>query len=128
MSHMQWRLKNATRTLAPLVLVLTASAGGARPEADEHTVEITASRYRFEPAQVEAREGERVRFVLRSADTTHGLRIKGLGVEVLIPKGGAAVTVEFVARSGHYRMECSEYCGSGHKRMRGDLVVVEAAS
>jgi len=91
-------------------------------------VEITASRYRFEPARVEAREGERVRLVLRSADTTHGLKIKGLDLEVLIPKGGEVVTVEFVARRGRYRMECSEYCGSGHKRMRGELVVVEAAS
>jgi len=119
---------SATRMLAPLLLLLTASVGGARPETGARTVEITASRYRFEPAKVEVREGERVRLVLRSADTTHGLKIKELDVEVPIPKGGEAVTVEFVARAGRYRMECSEYCGSGHKRMRGELVVIEAVS
>ena len=89
---------------------------------------MTASRYAFEPARVEVRQGDVVELVLRSADTDHGLAIKAYAVKVTIPKGGESVGVSFVAsRPGTFPIECSEYCGSGHKRMRGELVVVERA-
>jgi cytochrome c oxidase subunit 2 len=90
-------------------------------------VEIVASRYAFTPAVVEARQGEALELALRSADTDHGIAIKAYGVKTAIPKGGAVVRVLLVAdRPGRFPIECSEYCGSGHKRMRGELVVVEA--
>jgi cytochrome c oxidase subunit 2 len=93
-----------------------------------HRVEMTASRYRFEPSRIEVRLGEVVELVLRSADTDHGLAIKAYRVKVAIPKGGDAVGVSFVAsRAGTFPIECSEYCGAGHKRMRGVLVVAERA-
>jgi cytochrome c oxidase subunit II len=88
--------------------------------------EVTASRYKFEPARIEVRQGDVVELVLRSADTDHGLAIKAYGVKVAIPKGGETVGVSFVAgRAGAFPIECSEYCGSGHKRMKGELVVME---
>ena len=91
-------------------------------------VEVTARRYAFDPSRIEVRQGETVEIVARSADTEHGLAIKALGVKLVIPKGGAAVSTTFVARqSGRFPIECSEYCGSGHKRMRGELVVTERA-
>jgi len=99
--------------------------GGPRPGL--HTIEVTASRYAFDPSTIEVMAGEPVRLLLRSADTTHGLKIEALGVEVVIPKGGDVVSLEFVAGGpGRYLTECSEYCGSGHRRMKGELVVREA--
>jgi len=90
-------------------------------------IEVVASRYVFSPAVIEARQGEALELALRSADTTHGLAIKPYGVKVAIPKGGAVVSASFVAdKAGRFPIECSEYCGSGHKRMRGELVVAEA--
>jgi cytochrome c oxidase subunit 2 len=88
---------------------------------------VTASRYRFEPARLEVRAGDVVELALHSADTTHGLEIDAFGVKAVIPKGGAVVTVSFVAdKVGVFPFACSEYCGSGHKRMKGELVVEEA--
>jgi heme/copper-type cytochrome/quinol oxidase subunit 2 len=73
------------------------------------------------------RQGETVELVGRSKDTDHGLAIKALGVKLAIAKGGAPSSATFVAdKPGRYPFECSEYCGSGHKRMKGELVVVEA--
>lgn len=90
-------------------------------------IEVKASRYAFEPARIEVQQGETVELVVRSADTDHGLAIKALRVKVKAPKGGAPVTASFVAaQPGRFTIECSEYCGSGHKRMRGELVVAEA--
>jgi heme/copper-type cytochrome/quinol oxidase subunit 2 len=81
-----------------------------------------------EPARIEVRQGDIVELVLRSADTDHGLAIKAYAVKVAIPKGGDTVGVSFVAsRAGTFPIECSEYCGSGHKRMKGELVVTETA-
>jgi heme/copper-type cytochrome/quinol oxidase subunit 2 len=90
--------------------------------------EVTASRYRYEPAWIEVQQGDIVELVLRSADTDHGVAIKAYAVKVAIPKGGETVGVSFVAsRAGTFPIECSEYCGSGHKRMKGELVVTEKA-
>jgi cytochrome c oxidase subunit 2 len=122
--------------LSPAALVLAVVVGGGWPRlalgSDEsgktpRTFEIVASRYTFDPARIEVGQGDHVRLALRSADTTHGLEIKGYGVKVVIPKGGEEVGVEFMAhRPGKFRMKCSEYCGSGHRRMQGWFVVAEA--
>jgi len=95
------------------------------PAADSpHIVEIVAKRFAFEPEQIDVAVGEPVRLVLRSADVTHGFEIDGYDVKVKIPKGGEPVRVDFVAeRPGRFRVKCSEYCGSGHRRMRGEMVV-----
>ncbi len=113
----------ATAVAGPLPLALGSEEPGSAPR----TFEIAASRYAFDPSCIEVRQGEHVKLVLRSVDTTHGLAIDGYGVKVAIPKGGEEVSVEFMAhRPGTFRMKCSEYCGSGHRRMQGRLVVTEA--
>jgi cytochrome c oxidase subunit 2 len=108
-----------------LAVVGLLTAGAVSPAAGTvQRFEVTASRYKFEPARIEVRQGDIVELVLRSADTDHGVAIKAYGVKVAIPKGGETVGVSFVAgRAGSFPIECSEYCGSGHKRMRGELVV-----
>ena len=107
--------------------LLPAGAVASAAEATQR-FEVTASRYKFDPARIEVRQGDVVELVLRSADTDHGLAIKAYAVKVAIPKGGETVGVSFVAsRAGTFPIECSEYCGSGHKRMKGELVVTEKA-
>ena len=113
--------------LAGTLASVAGRPGLASSDAPVKRFEITAARFRFEPAEIEVQAGDVVELVLRSADTDHGVAIKALGVKAAIPKSGAAVTVSFVAaRPGRFKFECSEYCGSGHKRMKGELVVTEA--
>jgi cytochrome c oxidase subunit 2 len=120
------------RTLTAAALLAVGAAGlgspGDIPVAPPRSFELVASKYKFEPATVQVAEGDRVRLTLRSTDTEHGLEIKKLKVKVVVPKGGEAVTVEFVAdKAGTYEFKCSEYCGSGHGRMKGQLVVAPRA-
>lgn len=112
-----------------LTVALSLLGSGPGTAGDEpRTIEIVAKRFAFEPDVIEADQGELLRLVLRSADVTHGFAIDGYDVKVEIPKGGDPVSVEFVAdRPGSFRVECSEYCGPGHRRMRGSLVVRAAA-
>ncbi len=73
---------------------------------------------------VEVAEGDRVRLVVRSADGVHGVGIKKFKVSKVVPRGGAPVTIEFVASTvGTFEVLCSEYCGEGHEAMKGTLVV-----
>jgi cytochrome c oxidase subunit II len=113
-----------------MAAILGAATAEARPAQPEPTgqrlksFEVKASRFKFEPAVLEVTEGDTVLLTLRSADTIHGLTIKALGVKIVIPKTGEPVQVRFVApRAGTFEITCSEYCGSGHRRMKGQLVV-----
>jgi cytochrome c oxidase subunit 2 len=112
--------------LAATALTIGASATG--DEASRREFEVTAARFRFEPASLEVTEGDRIALTLRSADGTHGFAIPDFQVKATIPKGGSPVTVEFVAaKAGTFKFECSEYCGSGHRQMKGRLVVAARA-
>lgn len=126
-----WRRTVVALGLAVLGAAATAGTMPAQPEPAGPGVksfDVTASRFKFEPAVLEVTEGDTVVLAVRSADTTHGLAIKALGVKVVIPKTGQPVQVRFVAgRAGTFAITCSEYCGTGHRRMKGQLVVVPVA-
>jgi len=112
--------------LASLLALAAAGAGasGDVPPSPPRDIDIIASRFKFVPEMLQVTEGDRVRLTLRSTDTEHGFSIKKMNVRVAVPKTGEPVTVEFVAeRPGTYEFKCSEYCGSGHGRMKGQLVV-----
>jgi cytochrome c oxidase subunit 2 len=113
-----------------LLTLVPAPAGpcAAAAEPVVRRIEVTARRFEFVPATIEVARGDVVELVLHSEDTEHGIEMEAFGVKVAIPKGGAPVSVSFVAsRVGRFPFKCSEYCGSGHRRMRGELVVSEVA-
>jgi cytochrome c oxidase subunit 2 len=86
--------------------------------------EIVATQFQFQPASIEVSQGDEVALLLRSGDVEHGFALKPYGVKVKLPKGGAPVTVRFVAdKPGSFVFSCSSYCGPGHSRMKGKLVV-----
>lgn len=108
----------------PVAFTLMLHAVDAASQTPARTIEITASRFHYDPAAIEVEEGERVVLMLHSTDGTHGFAIKDYGVKAKIPKGGEVVRLEFVAsKAGRYEFACSEYCGSGHRRMKGTLLV-----
>jgi heme/copper-type cytochrome/quinol oxidase subunit 2 len=112
------------RRLLLVTLALFAGASPAPADAPVKTFEVAASRYKFDPGNFEVDEGDRVVLKVRSLDVAHGLVVKEFAAKAAIPKGGEVVTLEFVAsKAGTYAIECSEYCGRGHKGMKGQLVV-----
>ena len=108
--------------LSGTAIASTRQDPGAAPA--PRVIEVTAKRFMFEPSQIEVTEGERVRLMVKSADGVHGMQIKKFKVNKLIPRGGQAVTIDFVASApGTYEILCSEECGEGHDSMQGTLVV-----
>lgn len=83
---------------------------------------IVASRFKFEPSQIEVNEGDKVRITAYSEDVPHGLAIFEFDVYLYLedtPK-----TIEFVAdKKGNFEYFCNTYCGEGHGNMKGQLKV-----
>ena len=118
MRNIRWG--GATALAAVLMMRSTAAA-----DRSIHEIQITASRYAFEPATIHVNAGEPVRVVIRSTDGVHGFSIPTLKIDVQVPKGGDPVAVEFTApAAGRYDIACSEFCGSGHGHMKAALVSV----
>jgi heme/copper-type cytochrome/quinol oxidase subunit 2 len=121
------------KTVIILLLALSATTAGAwtrqvksTGDVDEiKTIDIVASRFKFEPNTISVAQGDRVRLQLHSVDRAHAFAIKAFRVKAMIPKAGEAVTVEFVAdQVGTFDFTCAEYCGTGHGAMKGRLVVL----
>lgn len=88
-------------------------------------VEVKAFKYGFGPDPIVVKVNKKVRLEAISTDVTHGLRIKKLGINLVVPKGKIA-SIEFTPKeAGTFRIRCSVFCGFGHGGMRGVLVVVD---
>ncbi len=106
------------------LVAFTSGPDGSAAPPTVRQFEVVAERFAFTPERLEVNQGDRVRVTVRSTDGTHGWAIEALDVDALARKGGRPETVEFVAdRAGSFEITCSEYCGRGHKRMKGVLVV-----
>ena len=114
-----------TKFAATLLLALPFAVGLAPHAVDPtRTIDVTLSRYAFSPERIEVLLGERVRLNVISADRTHGFQIRQLGLNARIPAGGTTMNVELTPKeAGTFEITCSEYCGSGHSRMKAWLIV-----
>lgn len=114
------------KRVAPTLLLAIPFAVGLAPHAVETTptIEVRLSRFAFSPERIEVPLGEPVRLSVVSTDGTHGFQIKALGLNARIPAGERTTAVELTPKeAGTFEITCSEYCGSGHRRMRASLIV-----
>ena len=117
-------LLSVSVVIATVATMLNSFVNASEPV---HELEIVAKKFTFEPALIQVMAGEPVRLLIHSADTTHGFSIRALKIDVQVPHGGDAVSVEFTAPpAGRYEVACSEFCGAGHGQMKAALVSVAA--
>jgi cytochrome c oxidase subunit II len=89
-------------------------------------IEITAKKYEFTPNTVEVPVGTRVVFKITATDREHGFEIEGLKDSCIKIKKGETGTFEYTAdKSGTFRFKCCDFCGFGHRRMKGEIRVTE---
>jgi cytochrome c oxidase subunit II len=85
--------------------------------------ELTAVKYNFTPSVIKVKKGDRVKLVITAGDREHGFKLAAFHIDQRLPKG-EAVIVEFTAdRTGAFPFQCSVFCGFGHKKMTGQLLV-----
>ena len=86
-------------------------------------IKVTAKKYAFDPNPIRVKKGDHVKLVITAVDHDHGFKLDAFHVDQLL-KEGEATTVEFTAdQAGTFPFRCSHFCGMGHKKMKGELVV-----
>ena len=96
-----------------------------QPETASDTVEmdVTAKQFEFVPSTIKVKQGQKVILHIKSLDVTHGFALPDYKINAYL-EPGKEVTVEFVAdKKGTFTFFCSVPCGSGHRSMKGTLVV-----
>ncbi len=117
-------ITGAAGFIGSVLLVLLLIVAHAREPDSTRTIDVTLSRYAFSPERIEVRRGERVRLNVVSVDGTHGFQVKEFGLNVRTPIRGRTVTVDLTPKeAGTFQINCSEYCGTGHSRMKAWLIV-----
>jgi cytochrome c oxidase subunit II len=96
-----------------------------RAQAAARRIEVTASRFSYEPGEITLKKGQAVVLVITSKDVAHGLRFRELNLNAKIDKGGSAELSFTPDRAGDFIGHCSVFCGSGHGRMIMTLHVVD---
>jgi heme/copper-type cytochrome/quinol oxidase subunit 2 len=109
-------------------------------EPPPRSIAMTAKDFTFDPAVIHMKVGDKVRLQVISTDRTHGLHISAFpdGAKANTPPGlafifgedcfklkkGESVPVDIEATEpGTYTFVCCKDCGSGHKRMKGQIIV-----
>ena len=92
-----WRILTLSACVAATFAIEDRPSSAQTPE--PRVVLIVARRFAFEPSQIEAAVGERLRLVITSADGVHGVEIKKFKVNKRVPRVSPART----RVSGHFR-------------------------
>lgn len=111
-----WR---AIAAAAIAVVFLSLSFGHASAAKTEMPViTIHAKRFAFTPPEITLKQGQTVELVFVADDVAHGISIKGLGIDLDLPKHKAQKVTVTPTKVGDFPGECSRYCGNGHDDMK----------
>ncbi len=104
-------------------VVAKDTTDATKPTEDVKEIFVTAKQFEFTPNPIKVKKGDKVILHVKSIDVTHGFQIPEYDINKPI-KPGETVDIEFIAdKPGTFTVYCSIFCGEGHPRMRGQLIV-----
>lgn len=86
-------------------------------------IQILAKNYEFVPNVIRVKKGDNVILRLASADTTHGVSIPEMHIDVMLRAGEPVEIPLPTDTAGTFTFICSVPCGSGHMHMTGTIIV-----
>ena len=91
-------------------------------------IEVKAFQYGWEPANIVVKKGEKIRFIIETADVPHGFELEGIIIPGWDPnkavKKESKTILEINAdEAGVWDLVCTAYCGPGHTGMKGKYIV-----
>jgi heme/copper-type cytochrome/quinol oxidase subunit 2 len=130
---------------AALAVSVFSPTMASRAGQDEQVqvIEVTTKKYVFNPSPIRVKQGTRVRLRFTALDKDHGFQVNPYadGADAGSAPGlvfaphddcvtlvkGTPTEVEFVAQTaGTYSFKCCNFCGLGHKGMKGQIIVESA--
>jgi heme/copper-type cytochrome/quinol oxidase subunit 2 len=89
----------------------------------EGEIKITAQKYSFTPDVIRVKKNDHVKLAITALDGDHGFKLDAFHINDKLKKG-EVTPIEFVAdKSGTFPFQCSHFCGRGHGKMKGELIV-----
>lgn len=119
------KIKLLASSSIAIILTVIAFVHPCRAQAASQRVEITAQRFGYAPDKITLKKGVPVVLVLTSKDVDHGLKFKGLNVNIKVKKGSSSEVTFTPTQVGTFVGQCSVFCGSGHGEMKMTLHVTE---
>jgi cytochrome c oxidase subunit 2 len=118
------KTKSFLAALVPLAfLAIPAFAQAPAAATDVHEIQMAAKKYEFDPNVITVKKGEHVKLIITALDHDHGFDLEAFGINQRLKKG-EPTTIEFTAdKAGTFEFKCSVFCGLGHRKMKGKLVV-----
>ena len=92
-------------------------------QAEPRVVAVVARRFVFIPAEITARVGEAVVLEFSAPEVVMGFYAPALGLRALLVPGPPVRVAWRPDRAGSFDFLCDVFCGDGHERMSGRLVV-----
>jgi cytochrome c oxidase subunit 2 len=114
---------NRRGLLAAALGAAAGLAGLAPARAQGVRIHLALSKFAFSAHEIRVRRGVPVTLVLTTADFPHGFSVPDFNARIdAIP--GKAVELRFTPdRAGRFHMLCDNFCGEGHDRMTGYVIV-----
>lgn len=92
---------------------------------DYRFINVIARSWEFDPVEIIVKRGEKVILLIKSEDVEHGVYIPDFEINEVIRKGETASIELRTDKVGIFEFSCSVYCGEGHSRMNGKIIVSE---
>ncbi len=109
-----------------VLCVLASVSSVPAQDSEARKITVTAKKYEFRPSRIEVKVGEPVEIIFQSEDTRHGFTCKELDLEKVVFSKEKPQTVRFTPdKPGTYPFKCAKFCGLGHGKMKGEIVVAE---
>jgi cytochrome c oxidase subunit II len=113
---------------AALVLLITLTVmydGLAIAAEQEQVIDITAKKFSYSPSTITVKKGIPVVLQFKSLDRMHGFYCPGLDIRTdIMPLD--VTRLRFVPlKAGKFPFHCDNFCGEGHERMTGEIIVTE---
>ena len=125
MKQISWRFRAAAVAVAGAAAasLYWVSASAQMPPV---RIEVEARKFEFGPKEIRVKKGQRITILLTSTDFVHGFSMPDFNVRADgIP--GKMIEVTFVAdKAGRFIYLCDNFCGEGHDKMSGFLIVTES--
>ena len=84
---------------------------------------MVARQWEFEPSVIEVNKEDTIRINLTSTDVAHGFAIREYDIDRRV-EPNETINIEFIAdKEGTFTFYCSVFCGAGHGRMKGTMIV-----
>lgn len=94
---------------------------------DEYDVYVITQQFLFIPGSTEPIQvptNSRINFYITSSDVLHGFEVVDTNINTMTVPGQVAKLTVVFEEPGEYGIVCTEYCGSGHHLMEGQLEVI----